>query len=99
MQLTSYVRYTDEKASGVSEMEKKYSNVEFMKVIRKGSSTLHAEKMLNEIYMEMFLNCIHREQTTERLMVLIDEALDRHDEESFTHYTEQLLALNKQCEQ
>lgn len=99
MQLPSYVRYTDEKVSGVSEMEKKYSNIEFTKVVQERNSTQDAEKMLNEIYMDMFLNCIHREQTVERLTQRIDEALDNRDKESFIHYTNQLLTLNRQCDE
>lgn len=77
-------------------MEKKYSNIEIVKVIRKRKSTLQAERMLNEIYMDMFLNCIHREQTTERLIKRIDKSLDQNDKESFMQYTDQLLSLNKQ---
>lgn len=76
-------------------MEKKYSNAEFMKVVRKNSSTLHAEKMLNEIYMDMFLNRLHREQTRERIEGLVDDALDERDEKKFQKYAKQLLAFDK----
>ncbi len=87
--------YNNEKASGVSEMEKKYSNVEFMKAVKGNSSTLHAEKMLNEIYMDMFLNCIHREQTRERIGKLVDDALDKRDEKKFRHYAKQLMKFKE----
>lgn len=76
-------------------MEKKYSYTEFMKIVRQNSSTLHAEKLLNDIYMDMFLNSIHREQTRARLNDLIDEALDNRDEEKFSQYASQLSALEK----
>lgn len=71
-------------------MENNYSHVDFMKIVRKNSSTVHAEKLLNDIYMDMFLKSIHREQTRDRIVELIDEALDKRDEKSFKQYTEQL---------
>lgn len=77
-------------------MEKKYSNLEFMKVVRRNSSTLHAEKLLNDIYMDLFLNRVHREQTRVRLQQRIDKALDVRDEEAFKQYAKQLAALNKE---
>lgn len=84
------ILYNNEKASGVSGMENNYSHVEFMKAIRKHSSTVHAEKLLNDIYMDMFLNRIHREQTRKRLVKAIDDALDTRDEKKFKRYAEQL---------
>ena len=44
-------------------MEKNYSYAEFLKAVGRNSSSLQAEKLLNEIYMDLFLNHIHREQT------------------------------------
>lgn len=90
LQLTTVFLYNSEKASGVSGMEKKYSHVDFMKIVRRNSSTVHAEKLLNDIYMDMFLNRIHREQTRKRIICLIDEALDQRDKEKFKLYAEQL---------
>lgn len=74
-------------------MEKNYSYTEFLKAVGKNSSSLQAEKLLNEIYMDLFLNHIHREQTKARLMELIDNALDCRDEEAFQAYTKRLLKL------
>lgn len=71
-------------------MENKYSHVDFMKIVRENSSTVHAEKLLNDIYMDMFLNRIHREQTRKRIVRLIDDALDHRDEKKFNQYAEQL---------
>lgn len=71
-------------------MENKYSHVDFMKIVRKNSSTVQAEKLLNDIYMDMFLNRIHREQTRKRIVGLIDKALDQKDEKKFKQYVEQL---------
>ena len=49
-------------------MEKSYSYAEFMKAVGRNSSSIHAEKLLNEIYMDLFLKRIHREQVKKRLM-------------------------------
>ena len=47
-------------------MENNYSYAEFLKAVGKNSSSLQAEKLLNEIYMDLFLKHIHREQTKEQ---------------------------------
>ena len=79
----------------MSELEKNYSYAEFLKAVGKNSTSLQAEKLLNEIYMDLFLNHIHREQTKSRLIEIIDLALDRRDEEAFLSYTERLLKLEE----
>lgn len=76
-------------------MEKNYSYAEFLKAVGRNSTSLQAEKLLNEIYMDLFLNHIHREQTKNRLIEIIDIALDRRDEEAFLSYTERLLKLEE----
>lgn len=75
-------------------MENNYSYAEFLKAVGKNSSSLQAEKLLNEIYMDLFLKHIHREQTKKRLVELIDDALDRRDEQAFLLYSESLAILN-----
>ena len=79
----------------MSELEKNYSYAEFLKAVGRNSTSLQAEKLLNEIYMDLFLNHIHREQTKSRLIEIIDLALDRRDEEAFLLYTERLLKLEE----
>ena len=76
-------------------MENNYSYAEFMKAVGRNSSSIQAEKLLNEIYMDLFLNRIHREQTKERLMVHIDFALDTRNEKAFLEYSEQLLKFEE----
>ena len=71
-------------------MENNYSYAEFLKAVGKNSSSLQAEKLLNEIYMDLFLKHIHREQTKERLMGLIDLSLDCRDERHFYCIPERL---------
>lgn len=77
-------------------MKNNNSYAEFLKAVGSNSTSLQAEKLLNEIYWDLFLQYIHREQTQNRLMHLIDEALDRKDEEAFRKYTEQLKEFNEQ---
>lgn len=74
----------------MSVVEKNYSYAEFMKAVGRNSSTVQAEKLLNEIYMDLFLNRIHREQVKGRLINLIDQSLDNRDEFAFHEYTKQL---------
>lgn len=75
-------------------MEKNYSYAEFMKVVGKNSSSIQAEKLLSEIYMDLFFKCIHREQIRARLLQMIDDALDRQDEKKFLLYSEQLIQFD-----
>lgn len=58
--------------------------------VGRNSSTVQAEKLLGEIYMDLFLKCIHREQIKERLVTLIDQSLDNRDENGFLEYSSQL---------
>ena len=74
----------------MSGVEKNYSYAEFMKAVGRNSSTVQAEKLLSEIYMDLFLKGIHREQIRERLISLIDQSLDNRDEHTFLEYSKQL---------
>jgi len=71
-------------------MENNYSYAEFLKAVGKNSTSLQAEKLLNDIYLDLFLKHIHREQTKSRIMKLIDLALDCGDESAFVLYSERL---------
>ena len=42
----------------------------------------------------MFLNIVHREQSSNRLLALIDETLDQKDKAAFMEYTTALHQLN-----
>ncbi|KAA0944329.1 IDEAL domain-containing protein [Sporosarcina sp. ANT_H38] len=76
-------------------MENNYSYAEFLKAVGKNSSSLQAEKLLNEIYLDLFLKHLHREQTKSRIMRLIDVALDCRDESAFLMYSERLGKLEE----
>lgn len=76
------------------EMDKQYSYADFLRAMGQTGKESSAEKLLNEIYLDMFLNIIHREQSSNRLLGLIDEALDQKDKTAFTKYTNALQQLN-----
>jgi uncharacterized protein YpiB (UPF0302 family) len=75
------------------EMDKQYSYADFLKAMGQTGKESSAEKLLNEIYLDMFLNIIHREQSSYRLLKLIDEALDQNDRVTFMKYTKALQQL------
>ena len=75
----------------MSVLEKKYSYTEFMKSVGRNTSTAQAEKLLNEIYMDLFLKRLHREQIRGRLYELVNQSLDNRDENSFLKYSKELL--------
>lgn len=74
-------------------MENYYSYADFMKAMAQTKKITEAEKLLNEIYLDLFLKHVHRSQQEERLMTLIDQALDNKDREAFNTYTAQLNSL------
>ncbi len=76
------------------EMDKQYSYADFLKAMGQTANESSAENLLNEIYLDMFLNIIHREQSSNRLSALIDNALDQKDKDSFMKYTTALHQLN-----
>jgi uncharacterized protein YpiB (UPF0302 family) len=75
------------------EMDKQYSYADFLRAMGQTGKESSAEKLLNEIYLDMFLNIIHREQSSYRLLKLIDEALDQKDQAAFMKYTDALHQL------
>ncbi|MET3576701.1 IDEAL domain-containing protein [Bhargavaea ullalensis] len=74
-------------------MEQYYSYAEFLKAVGKGRAS-QGEQLLNDIYMDLFLKHVHREQMRDRLIALIDDALDRKDKKGFLDYTAQLKTLD-----
>ncbi|WP_339254168.1 IDEAL domain-containing protein [Sporosarcina sp. FSL W8-0480] len=76
------------------EIENNYSYAEFLKAVGKNSSSAQAERLLNDIYMDLFLSHIHREQTKKRLLELIDLALDEKDELTFNRLTDELMKVD-----
>lgn len=56
---------------------------------------LQGQELLNDIYMDMFLNHILAEQQISLLRHAIDLALDERDAEAFMRHTEALITLQK----
>ena len=79
-------------------MENYYSYADFMKAMAQTKKATEAEKLLNDIYLDLFLKHVHRSQQEEQLMNLIDEALDNNDRQAFTKYSEQLKTLKHEEE-
>ena len=77
-------------------MDKYYSYADFLKAMGRNQTVSEAEKLLNDIYMDLFLNHVHREQRKERLMTLIDGSLDQKDKVSFVAYTTELRQLQQE---
>lgn len=75
-------------------MDKYYSYTDFLKAMSDTGTESSSMTLLQEIYLDMFLDHIHREQLTERLNHLIDAALDARDQEKFMVYTSQLNELH-----
>ena len=76
-------------------MENNYSYANFMKAVGRSTSSVNAEKLLGDIYMDLFLKRIHRKQIRGRLIELIDFALDELDKERFLTYSEQLIKFDE----
>ncbi|MEB2298472.1 IDEAL domain-containing protein [Lysinibacillus xylanilyticus] len=76
-------------------MDKYYSYTDFLKAVGQTKKVDEAEKLLNEIYLDLFLNHIQRKHREEQLMVLIDRALDDRDENAFHLYANELVALHQ----
>lgn len=98
MQLYRFIIYNRKKASEVNAMDKYYSYADFLKAMGRSQTVTEAEKLLNEIYMDLFLNHVHREQRKERLLTLIDDALDQKNKGSFVAFAKELQELQRESE-
>ena len=78
-------------------MENYYSYADFMKAMAQTKKISEAEKLLNDIYLDLFLKHIHRSQQEAQLMTLIDQALDNNDRQAFDTYSLQL--KNLKCDE
>ncbi|MGE7110254.1 IDEAL domain-containing protein [Lysinibacillus sp. NPDC047702] len=76
-------------------MDKYYSYTDFLKAVGQSKKVDEAEKLLNEIYLDLFLNQIQRMHREEQLMVLVDRALDEKDEKAFHLYAHELTVLRQ----
>ncbi|MFY3791534.1 IDEAL domain-containing protein [Ureibacillus sp. MALMAid1270] len=77
-------------------MDKYYSYTDFLKAVGQYQHANESEKLLNDIYLDLFLNRIQRMQRIEELKHLIDTALDEKDENSFYKYAKELNELQEE---
>lgn len=76
-------------------MDKYYSYTDFLKAVGQSKRVNSAEKLLSEIYLDLFLNRLQRIQREQQLVELIDATLDQRDKEAFYLFTGELKEL--QC--
>ena len=74
-------------------MDKYYSYTDFLKAVGQQTSENQAEKLLNEIYLDLFISGIQRLYRIEQLQLLIDASLDQKNEQAFIEYTTELKEL------
>ncbi|MEG0386170.1 IDEAL domain-containing protein [Solibacillus cecembensis] len=74
-------------------MDKYYSYTDFLKAVGQQPNSDQAEKLLNEIYLDLFLNRLQRMHRIEQLKALIDTSLDQKNEQKFINYTMELKEL------
>ncbi len=76
-------------------MDKYYSYTDFLKAVGQYQHANESEKLLNDIYLDLFLNRIQRMQRIDELKHLIDTALDERDEKAFHMYVVELNDLQE----
>ena len=74
-------------------MDKYYSYTDFLKAVGQQSSENQAEKLLNEIYLDLFISRLQRIHRIEQLKMLIDNSLDQKNEREFLSYASELKML------
>ena len=75
-------------------MDKFYSYADFLNSFGQNIEELQQqEQLLNEIYLDLFLNRLNRLHRIEQLYELIDASLDERNEQQFFSYTEELIIL------
>lgn len=65
----------------------KHSFKRLLSAIHNDEEQARAEGLLDEIYMNLFMNHLRRKHQQARLRLLIDDALDRKDRQAFLKYT------------
>ncbi|WP_449442406.1 IDEAL domain-containing protein [Ureibacillus acetophenoni] len=76
-------------------MDKYYSYTDFLKAVGQYQHANESEKLLNDIYLDLFLNRIQRMQRIEELKHLIDTALDERDQVAFHKFAMELNELQE----
>ena len=76
-------------------MDKYYSYTDFLRAVGQFPKVNGSEKLLNEIYLDLFLNRLLRLQRISQLEQLIDLSLDARNERLFNTYSSELNSLKE----
>ena len=76
-------------------MDKYFSYTDFLKAVGQYPKVREEEKLLNEIYLDLFLNRLQRLHRISQLEILIDQSLDMRDEEAFNAYSAELSEIKE----
>ena len=76
-------------------MDKYFSYTDFLKAVGQYPKVREEEKLLNEIYLDLFLNRLQRMHRISQLEVLINGALDSYDAEAFYAYAAELKEIKE----
>lgn len=73
-----------------------YAFKRLLSAIHDDEQEQYAEQLLDKVYMQLFMNHLLRKQQKDRVLLLIDDALDRKDQPAFLTYTTMLKEI-EQC--
>lgn len=76
-------------------MDKNNSYADFSRAAGPYPQINDSEKLLNEIYLDLFLNRLQRLHRIKQLKDFIDKALDDRDEQAFYEYAKELNELQE----
>lgn len=88
--------YNNEKGIGVISMDKYYSYTDFLRAVGQYPQETESEKLLNDIYLDLFLGRLQRLQRIDQLKKLIDMSLDQRNEQAFYKYAQEFCGLQKE---
>ena len=88
--------YNSKKGIGVISMDKYYSYTDFLRAVGQYPPETESEKLLNDIYLDLFLGRLQRLQRIDQLKKLIDMSLDQRNEQDFYQYSEEFGELQKE---
>lgn len=74
-------------------MDKYYSYTDFLKAVGQQPTENQSEKLLSEIYLDLFISRLQRMHRIEQLKILIDQSLDQKNERNFSIYASELKDL------
>ena len=90
------ILYNNKKGIGVISMDKYYSYTDFLRAVGQYPQATESEKLLNDIYLDLFLGRLQRLQRIDQLKKLIDMSLDQRNEQAFYKYANEICELQKE---